>query len=85
MTMRRLVRSEFRKLTTTKMPVAFLGVLFAFAVINAVIVIAGKDMDGSKDFISTGSSFRDIDRAIIVDRHVSRIDQSLCDNGTPVR
>lgn len=55
MTMRRLVRSEFRKLTTTKMPVAFLGVLFAFAVINAVIVIAGKDMDGSKDFISTGA------------------------------
>jgi ABC-2 type transport system permease protein len=53
MTLRRLVRSEFRKLTTTKMPLAFLGVLILFAVINAFIVIAGTDMDGSKTFIST--------------------------------
>ncbi len=53
MTMTRLVRSEFRKLTTTQMPVAFLGVLMAIAAINAVIVIAGSDMDGSKTFIST--------------------------------
>ena len=55
MTMRRLVRSEFRKLTSTKMPLAFLGVLLAFAVINAVIVVAGTDMDGSKTFISTAA------------------------------
>ena len=53
MTMRRLLRSEFRKLTTTKMPWAFLGVLILFAGINAAIVIAGTDMDGSKTFIST--------------------------------
>ena len=53
MTMRRLLRSEFRKLTTTKMPLAFLGVLLLFGVINAFIVIAGTDMDGSKTFIST--------------------------------
>lgn len=55
MTMRRLLRSEFRKLTTTKMPWAFLGVLIGFAVINGVIVIAGTDMDGSKTFISTAA------------------------------
>ena len=51
----RLVRSEFRKLTTTKMPLSFLGVLILFAVINAFIVIAGTDMDGSKTFISTAA------------------------------
>jgi len=55
MTIRRLVRSEFRKLTTTKMPLAFLGVLVLFAVINAFIVAAGTDMDGSKTFISTAA------------------------------
>lgn len=38
--MRRLIRSEFRKLTTTKMPLALLGVLILFAIINAFIVIA---------------------------------------------
>ncbi len=55
MTIRRLLRSEFRKLTTTKMPLSFLGVLSLFAVINAFIVIAGTDMDGSKTFISTAA------------------------------
>lgn len=53
MTITRLLRSEFRKLTTTKMPWAFLGVLILFAGINAAIVVAGTDMDGSKTFIST--------------------------------
>ncbi len=55
MTIRRLLRSEFRKLTSTKMPLAFLGVLILFATINAFIVIAGTDMDGSKTFISTAA------------------------------
>lgn len=53
MSMERLIRSEIRKLTSTKMPWAFLGVLVAIAAINAFAVIAGTDMDGSKDFIST--------------------------------
>jgi ABC-type transport system involved in multi-copper enzyme maturation permease subunit len=53
MTMTRLLRSELRKLTTTKMPLAFLLVLMAIAAINAFAVIAGTDMDGSKAFIST--------------------------------
>ncbi|MDH3398773.1 MAG: hypothetical protein OEM94_09605 [Acidimicrobiia bacterium] len=53
MTMTRLIRSELRKLTTTKMPWAFLAVLAVLAGINAIAVIAGTDMDGSKAFIAT--------------------------------
>lgn len=53
MTMSRLIRSELRKLTSTKMPWAFLSVLIAIAAINAFAVISGTDMDGSKAFIST--------------------------------
>jgi ABC-type transport system involved in multi-copper enzyme maturation permease subunit len=53
MNMNRLVRSELRKLTTTKMPLAFLSVLAVLAAINAFAVIAGTDFDGSKAFIST--------------------------------
>jgi ABC-2 type transport system permease protein len=53
MTMKRLIRSELRKLTTTKMPLAFLGVLFIIAALNAFAVITGTDMDGSKGFIAT--------------------------------
>jgi hypothetical protein len=53
MTMTRLIRSELRKLTTTKMPIAFLTVLIVIAALNAFAVIAGTDMDGSKAFIAT--------------------------------
>ncbi len=53
MTTTRLIRSELRKLTTTKMPLAFLAVLVVLAGINAFAVIAGTDFDGSKGFIST--------------------------------
>ena len=53
MTMTRLIRSELRKLTTTKMPVAFLAVLIVIAALNAFAVVAGTDMDGSKAFIAT--------------------------------
>lgn len=53
MAMQRLIRSELRKLTTTKMPVAFVGVLIVIAALNAFAVIAGTDMDGSKAFIAT--------------------------------
>lgn len=53
MSMSRLIRSELRKLTTTKMPVAFVGVLVAIAALNAFAVVSGTDMDGSKTFIST--------------------------------
>ena len=51
--MKRLVRSELRKLTSTKMPFAFVGVLVVIAALNAFAVIAGTEMDGSKAFIST--------------------------------
>jgi ABC-2 type transport system permease protein len=53
MTMTRLIRSELRKLTSTKMPFAFLVFLIAIAALNAFAVIAGTDMDGSKAFIAT--------------------------------
>jgi len=53
MTMSRLIRSELRKLTTTRMPVAFLLVLVLIASLTAFAVISGTDMDGSKSFIAT--------------------------------
>lgn len=55
MTMTRLIRSELRKLTSTKMPFAFLGVLVVIAGLNAFAVIAGTDMDGSKGFVATAA------------------------------
>ncbi|MDH4280447.1 MAG: ABC transporter permease subunit [Acidimicrobiia bacterium] len=51
--MNRLIRSELRKLTSTKMPLAFIAVLIVIAALNAFAVIAGTDMDGSKTFISS--------------------------------
>ncbi|MFW2381943.1 MAG: hypothetical protein ACN4GZ_09310 [Acidimicrobiales bacterium] len=48
-----LVRSELRKLTTTRMPLAFGAVLIVLAVTNGIAVAIGTDMDGSKTFIST--------------------------------
>ncbi len=55
MTWLRLVRSEIRKLTTTKMPLAFLGVIVVLAGITAAAVVWGTDMDGSKGFIATAA------------------------------
>ncbi len=49
----RLLRAELRKLTSTKMPWAFVVVLVVIAAINAVAVVFGTDMDGSKAFVST--------------------------------
>lgn len=53
MSINRLIRSELRKLTTTKMPWAFIAVLVVIAALNAFAVISGTDFDGSKAFIST--------------------------------
>lgn len=53
MNMKRLIRSELRKLTSTKMPLAFIAVLIVIAALNAFAVIAGTETDGSKAFIST--------------------------------
>ena len=55
MTMQRTVRAELRKLTSTKMPLAFLAVLVVIGVGNAAAVAFGTDMDGSKTFISTAA------------------------------
>lgn len=55
MTITRLIRSELRKLTSTKMPFVFLLVLVVIAALNAFAVVAGTDMDGSKGFIATAA------------------------------
>ena len=55
MTWLRLVRGEIRKLTTTKMPWAFIAVLVVIAGIDAAVVVFGTDMDGSKAFIATAA------------------------------
>lgn len=51
----RTVRAELRKLTSTRMPLAFLTVLVVIGVGTAIAVAFGTDMDGSKTFISTGA------------------------------
>jgi ABC-2 type transport system permease protein len=56
----RLLRSELRKLATTKMPWAFLAVLAGIAAINASAVIWGTDFDGSKTFVSTAEDQRSL-------------------------
>ena len=53
MTWSRLVRAEIRKLTSTRMPWAFLAVLVVISALTAVAVVLGTDMDGSKAFIAT--------------------------------
>lgn len=51
----RTVRAELRKLTSTRMPIAFLAVLTVMGAATATAVAFGTDMDGSKTFISTGA------------------------------
>ena len=51
----RTVRAELRKLTSTKMPLAFLIVLVVIGTTTAIAVAFGTDMDGSKTFISTAA------------------------------
>jgi ABC-2 type transport system permease protein len=51
----RIVRAEVRKLTSTKMPLAFLTVLVLIGAATAIAVAFGTDMDGSKTFISTAA------------------------------
>jgi ABC-2 type transport system permease protein len=55
MTWLRLVRAELRKLTSTKLPLAFFAVLILISSLTAIAVIFGTDMDGSKGFISTAA------------------------------
>jgi hypothetical protein len=60
MTWSRLLRAELRKLTTTKMPLAFFAVLVVISGLTATAVIAGTDFDGSKGFISTSADQRSL-------------------------
>lgn len=56
----RLIRAELRKLTSTRMPFAFVLVLVAIATLTGVAVVWGTDMDGSKAFISTAADQRSL-------------------------
>jgi len=51
----RTVRAELRKLTSTRMPWAFLIVFVVIGAATAIAVAFGTDMDGSKTFISTAA------------------------------
>ncbi len=51
----RTVRGELRKLSSTRMPLAFLTVLVVIGGATAIAVAFGTDMDGSKTFISTAA------------------------------
>lgn len=55
-----LLRSEIRRLTTTRMPLAFLAVLAFMAGLNAAIVVWGSDADGSQTFLSTSLDQRSL-------------------------
>jgi ABC-2 type transport system permease protein len=59
MTWLRLV-AELRKLTTTKLPWGFVGVLVAISTITGIAVIAGTDADGTKGFIATAEDQRSL-------------------------
>ena len=50
-----IVRAEIRKLTSTRMPLAFLIVFLVIGAATAVAVAFGTDMDGSQTFISTAA------------------------------
>lgn len=56
----RLIRSELRKLTTTRMPLAFLAVLFVISGLTAIAVVFGTDFDGTKTFVSTAADQRSL-------------------------
>lgn len=60
MTWLRLVRAELRKITSTKLPWVLLLVLVAMGAINAVAVVFGTDMDGSKAFVATADDQRSL-------------------------
>jgi hypothetical protein len=56
----RLIRAELRKLTSTRMPGAFVLVLVAIATLTGVAVVWGTDADGSKTFVSTAGDQRSL-------------------------
>jgi len=56
----RLIRAEIRKLTSTRMPWAFLIVLVAISATTGAAVVWGTDMDGSKAFVSTAADQRSL-------------------------
>ena len=60
MTLLRLVRSEARKLATTRLVWGFLGTLVVFSVIVAVAVVLGSATDDAVGFVSTVEDQRSV-------------------------
>lgn len=56
----RVARAELLKLTTTRLLWGFLAALVAIAAINALAILMGTDMDGSKAFIATAEDQRSL-------------------------
>lgn len=56
----RLIRSELRKISTTKMPWIFLVVLIVISAATATAIIFGTDADGTKGFIATAEDQRSL-------------------------
>lgn len=56
----RLIRSELRKISTTKMPWIFLAVLIVISAATATAIIFGTDADGTKGFIATAEDQRSL-------------------------
>jgi ABC-2 type transport system permease protein len=55
MTWFRLVRAELRKITTTKLPLIFFGIIVLIVAATTTAILIGTDADGSKAFISTAA------------------------------
>lgn len=51
----RLLRAELRKITTTRLPQIFLGIIVLIVAATATAILIGTDADGSKGFISTAA------------------------------
>ncbi|MEX0763135.1 MAG: ABC transporter permease [Dehalococcoidia bacterium] len=56
----RLVRAELRKISTTKMPWAFLAILIVISGATATAILVGTDADGTKGFIATAEDQRSL-------------------------
>ena len=56
----RILRAEFRKLVTTKLPWGFLAVLVLLGAAVGIAVVAGTDAEGAKGFIDTAEDQRSL-------------------------
>jgi ABC-2 type transport system permease protein len=55
-----IIRGEVLKITSTRLPLAFVLVLLALVVTNMIAVVWGEDYDGTKGFIATAGDQRSL-------------------------